>query len=404
MTELANLFDSSFYFYDLDGLDNRLKQIQSHTFDGLKLWYATKANPLSSIIKMIRANGFGIDVASQGELEQALLQGYQGPNILSTGPSKSRKYLKSLLKHKIGTVVCESLNQVKWLNQAAKELKEQNELSALPQVLLRVQLDWQEGQSVLGGNEITPFGVDPSGWHELEKQDYQYLNIKGFHVFQWGNILDVSRLNEIWMSIAEQTLLLAQSLQLKCEVLDLGGGLGIPYTDQEQAIQFADIANCLKMVKEQFQIKEIWMELGRYLVGECGYYLTQVIDRKTVRGKEILVTDGGINHLARPALTDQPFPCFPLGANDEQDLQASASTQEFTVHGPLCTALDRLGTFELPSNLTMGDWIVFSQAGAYGMTEAMPYFLCHNLPAEVILKNKKTQIIRPIETSAKWLL
>lgn len=393
MQELANLFDSSFYFYDLDGLDQRLKEIQSHCFEGLKLWYATKANPLSSIIKIIKANNFGIDVASQGELEQAFLQGYAGPEILSTGPSKSRKYLRSLLKHNIGTVVCESLNQVKWLNQAAQECNQR------PQVLLRIQLEWEEGTSVLGGNQITPFGIDSMGWQQLTPEDYDHLNIVGFHVFQWGNILDVSRLNRIWMNIAEKTLALADQLKFKCEVLDLGGGLGIPYSDQEQPIAFAQIAESLKSVKEKFQIPEIWMELGRYLVGECGYYLTQIIDRKSVRGKEILVTDGGINHLARPALTNQPFPCTVLSKSFEKSDMAS-----FTVHGPLCTALDCLGSFQLPQELDTGDWIVFSQTGAYGMTEAMPYFLCHNLPAEVILKQNKTQIIRPIETSAKWLL
>lgn len=395
---MADFFDSSFYFYDLDELDRRLKEIQSHRYPGLKLWYATKANPLSSIIKIIKANNFGIDVASQGELEQALLQGYEGKNILSTGPSKSRKYLKSLLKHNIQTVVCESLNQVRWLNQAAQELNK------TPDVLLRVQLDWDEGSSVLGGNEITPFGIDPQEWFSLTKEDYSHLNICGFHVFQWGNILEVERLDQIWQKIAAEMQELANKLNVPCDILDLGGGLGIPYTKEEKAIQFKDVAKVLKSVQDKFQIKEIWMELGRYLVGECGYYLTQIIDSKDVRGKRVLVTDGGINHIARPALTNQPFPVHSLKFHNDYEDAKEVSISEFTVHGPLCTALDKLGSFQLPSDIEAGDWLVFYQAGAYGMTEAMPYFLCHNLPAEVILKNERTQIIRPIETSAKWLL
>lgn len=395
---MASFFDSSFYFYDLDELDRRLKEIQSYRYDGLKLWYATKANPLSSIIKIIKENNFGIDVASQGELEQALLQGYKGENILSTGPSKSRKYLKSLLKNDVQTIVCESLNQVLWLNEAAKELNK------TPDVLLRVQLDWEQGSSVLGGNEITPFGIDPQEWFELKKENCSNLNVCGFHVFQWGNILEVERLDQIWHKIAEQMQELAIKLKVPCEVLDLGGGLGIPYTKNETPIPFQAVAQALKKVQEKFKIKEIWMELGRYLVGECGYYLTQIIDSKNVRGKKILVTDGGINHIARPALTNQPFPVHSLKFHNNYEHIEEISISEFTVHGPLCTALDKLGSFHLPSDIEAGDWLVFYQAGAYGMTEAMPYFLCHNLPAEVILKNERTQIIRPIETSAKWLL
>lgn len=391
LTELTSHFDSSFYFYDLDGLGRHLDHIQSQLFPGLKLWYATKANPLSSIVKTILNHGIGIDVASQGELEQALIQGFNPENILSTGPSKSRKYLRSLLKHNVKTVVCESLNQVKWLNQAAKEL------GKTPDVLLRVQLDWKEGASVLGGNEITPFGIDPTQWNELEQSNLEFLNVRGFHVFQWGNILCLDRLKEIWFSISEQMIELGERLNINCDVLDLGGGLGIPYTDDEVALEFKDVAELLKAVQDKFQFKEIWMELGRYLVGEYGYYLTQIIDQKMVRGKEILVTDGGINHLARPALTNQAFPAHIL----EKD---SGDQDDFTVHGPLCTALDKLGSYQFSKQTEIGDWIVFSQAGAYGMTEAMPYFLCHNLPAEVVLKNGKTQIIRPIETSAKWLL
>ena len=139
------------------------------------------------------------------------------------------------------------------------------------------------------------------------------------------------------------------------------------------------------------------MELGRFAVGTCGHYLSQVVDRKSVRGREILVLDGGINHLARPALTEESFPC-------ELFRNSQAKTKEFFVHGPLCTALDRLGSFHLPEDINEGDWLVFSQAGAYGFTEAMPFFLCHNLPAEVVLYNGDIMTPRTVKSSADWLV
>lgn len=391
LNEWAKNFDSSFFYYDLDLLRDHLESMQKDLGPKVKLWYATKANPLSSILKEILGAKIGIDVAAQGELEQALSVGFSPQNILSTGPSKSRKYLRSLLKHKVEIVVCESLNQLYWLNEVSEEL------GIKQKALLRVQLEWNEGQSVLGGNEITPFGIGADDWLSIDVKKLKGVEILGLHVFQWGNILSAERLSSIWNKIAEEMSSLAKKIRIDLKVLDLGGGLGIPYKESSEPLSFELIKKSLPQIATKFSFEQIWMELGRFAVGECGIYCTQIIDLKTVRGRNIAVTDGGINHIARPALTHEPFPCTLLRESDKE-------RSSYTIHGPLCTALDKLGTYELPDDLKIGDWLIFHQAGAYGMTESMPYFLCHNLPAEVVYKNKKTMTIRPVETSARWLL
>lgn len=383
--------DSSFYYYDLDGLEEHLTSLRDNKDPDLKLWYACKANPLSSILKLLRNLEFGLDVASKGELDQVLSSGMLPQNILSTGPSKSRRYLKQLLMADVNVIVLESINQAYWLNSIAENLHKR------PKVLLRVQLEWQEGTSVLGGNEITPFGIEPAEWLKLEKSKISSLDIAGFHVFQWGNILEVDRLKTIWWQIAKECQDLSEKLNLPLDILDLGGGLGIPYTEEEESVCWKEVNKVLTEVKTTFNLKNIWMELGRYAVGECGMYFTQVIDRKSVRGRELLVTDGGINHIARPALTGQPFPC-------ELFRKSKAKTSKFYVHGPLCTGLDKLGDFDLPDDIGPGDWLCFKQAGAYGFTESMPYFLCHNLPAEVVIYKGNMMAPRPIRQSAEWLL
>jgi len=388
---LMDRFDCSFFCYDLDALDQHLKSMQSAIPSGVKLWYATKANPLSEVLKTFRKNGFGIDVSAQGEMNHALNAGFSPENMLSTGPSKSRKYLRSLVENKIGTVVLESPNQALWLNEIALEK------NIRVDVLLRVQLPWKEGKSVLGGDEITAFGMEPDSWIQAEVSSMKGLNIKGFHCFQWGNILDANRLGNIWSTIAEKLVTLSNEMNIKLEVLDLGGGLGLDYEDHESPLHFEDVAKQLKKIKEQFDVPEIWMELGRYAVGNFGVYCTQVIDRKSTRGRELLITDGGINHLVRPAITDQPFPC-------ELYRESQSETNQYYVHGPLCTALDVLGSFDLPSDIQPGDWLVFHKTMAYGFTESMPFFLCHNLPAETIIKDGQLEVMRGIETAASWLV
>jgi diaminopimelate decarboxylase len=389
-----NRLKAPFYFYDLDFLENHLRRLQELSPSWLKLWYATKANPMSAILKLIRNVGLGVDVASQGELDQALRSGVPPKMILSTGPAKSKSYMRSLLENDVCVVVVESLNQAYWLDEVAKSL------NVRPKVLLRVQLSWDADSDILGGSAITPFGIEASEWPKLEAEKISSLDIQGFHVFQWGNILDTSRLEVLWDNIFTTLIPLARDMNFELKVVDLGGGLGIPYKKEEEhrRLDFSEIVELLSKLKKRHKVEsEIWMELGRFAVGECGHYLAQIVDRKKVRGRELLVLEGGINHLCRPALTKSPFPCSLFRPSD-------AALTEFQVHGPLCTALDELGRFQLPSDIQIGDWLAFHQAGAYGFTEAMPFFLCHPLPAEVIIYKGSFMTPRTSKTSADWMI
>jgi len=382
--------DSPFFFYDLDFLNSHLKSIRDLCHEDIRLWYACKANPMSAMLKICRNQGIGIDVASLGELDQALRSGIRPCEMIATGPAKSLAYMQSLLKNEVEYIVLESLNQAYWLNEAAKGL------GVKPKALLRVQLAWDAGSSVLGGNAITPFGLDPKGWQELDFSRLENVEIIGHHVFQWGNILDLNKLKEIWWKIAKTVKEMSKQLNTPFEILDLGGGLGIPYEMDGDSLEFEQVANVLHQLKDEFGLAQVWMELGRYAVGESGLYFSKVIDRKSVRGSDLLVLEGGINHIARPALTQQPFPATLFR-------QSSARPKTFATHGPLCTSLDYLGSFELPEDIIPGDWLVFAKTGAYGLTEAMPFFLCHNLPAEVIIYNGQVMIPRTSKTSADWM-
>lgn len=392
--QLQNVIErlnAPFFFYDLDKLKLHLEQINSTLHPDVKLWYACKANPMSAILKVLRNLGFGIDVASKGELFQVLNAGIKAKHILATGPGKSKEYLRHLLSNGVHTIVLESINQALWLEEVSKEL------NIKVDALLRIQLDWPSGKSVLGGNEVTPFGIGTDDWPELQPNDFSFVQFRGFHVFQWGNILDLEQLEMIWDQSLSEVKDLSHKLGIACEIMDLGGGLGIPYDLSSKGINFSDVHDILDKLKNKYNLKNIWMELGRYTVGECGYYFTKVLDKKTVRGKNVIVTEGGMNHIARKALTGQSFPCSLFRKSD-------SALESFQVHGPLCTAMDHLGTFELQSDIQIGDWLVFHKAGAYGFTESMPYFLCHQLAGEVIIYNNDVMIPRPPRESFDWMI
>jgi diaminopimelate decarboxylase len=386
---ITQQLDTPFFVYDLDKLNAHLARLVAQT--DVKLWYAVKANPLSKIIQSLDTTGFNFDVASKGELEQVLAQGISSKRVLNTGPAKSPKQIKHFIERGVRVFVAESLNQVCWLNQQAHLQNTQL------QVLLRVQLRWPQGEkNPLGGDSLTPFGLGCDEWRGLNISDYPALKLDGLHIFQWGNMLSTEKLSELWSHMIAPLQQLANDLSISLKILDLGGGLGISYTQSDIALNWDELINALTKIKQNAGVEELWMELGRYAVGECGHYANPVIDRKKNYTQEQVILSGGINHLLRPAVTSQDFPVALL-----RDSNAPAQTMK--LYGPLCTALDCLGEHVLPSDLNEQDWLVFSQCGAYGFTESMPYFLCHELAGEYILEQGKLSCVRAAEDARYYL-
>ena len=380
--------DVPFFAYDLDQLASHIRGLQQ---EDITLWYAVKANPLSAVVKTLADNGMRFDVASRGELDQVLAQGVSPADILNTGPAKSAAQLAHFLEAGVTTFVAESIEQLAQLNREAakRELR--------PRVLLRVQLRWpDDAHNPLGGNALTPFGLGPDDWAPLKISDYPALDFQGLHIFQWGNILSVERLAALWRTMLTPLAELAARLGMPLNILDLGGGLGIPYADGEPALDWGEVHDVLRAIKQEAGVDQLWLELGRYAVGDCGVYLAPVVDRKTSYGEELLVLEGGINHLLRPAITDQPFPARLVRSS-------KAKPMTFQVHGPLCTGMDQLGRFALPGDIGVGDWLQFGQCGAYGFTESMAFFLCHAIAAEVVVEQGEVRVVREAQP-ADWYL
>ena len=387
--QVSTHLDTPFFIYDLDKLTAHLNQLTAQT--DVKLWYAVKANPLSRIIQCLDSAGFNFDVASKGELEQVLTQGIDSERVLNTGPAKSPKQISHFIARGVRTFVAESVNQVRWLNEQATKANCQL------QVLLRVQLRWPDSEkNPLGGDSLTPFGLGCDEWQALTVSDYPALSFDGLHIFQWGNMLSTDKLAELWRAMIAPLQQLASSININLNILDLGGGLGIPYTQDANRLDWSALIETLAAIKADAGVKELWMELGRYAVGECGHYATPVVERKENYNQQQVILSGGINHLLRPAVTSQDFPTALLR-------ESTAEPAAMTLYGPLCTALDCLGEHQLASDLNEQDWLVFSQCGAYGFTESMPYFLCHELAAEYILEQGNIECIRSAEDANYYL-
>jgi diaminopimelate decarboxylase len=391
--------EQGYFVYQLDALKAHLATLQQQ--DVIKLWFAVKANPLSKVIQTLDSEGFNFDVASSGELTQVLSQGIDPKRVLNTGPAKSKKQLASFVEQGVRTFVVESLNQLKWLNEVVQEQELSISEVEKPKILLRVQLQWHEGEkNPLGGNSLTPFGLSVSEWQNIHVDSYPALDLCGLHIFQWGNMLSNEKMFSLWSQMITPLTDLAKSIGMTLEVLDLGGGLGIDYLGEGQALSWSRVIEDLAIIKEKAGVKELWLELGRFAVAEYGYYVVPVVDRKINYNQEQLVLAAGINHLLRPAITDQPFPVQIIreGFIAEED-----SMQAFDLHGPLCTSMDKLGHLQLPKDTAVGEQLVFGYCGAYGFTESMPFFLCHELAAEYVYQNGTLTQVRAAQPASSYL-
>jgi diaminopimelate decarboxylase len=235
-----------------------------------------------------------------------------------------------------------------------------------------------EGNRIIGGSGPSAFGVDEEDVPALLSRaaGLHHVRIRGLHVFAASNQRDAAKLLAIHGAVLALAKRLSETEGLTFEQIDLGGGLGIPYAPDETPLDLKALGQGLSelLAKHPWFQGELILEPGRFLAGPCGTYLTRVVRIKVSRGTRFAILEGGINHLIRPLLTGQAFPVKAVGKGD--------GSLPYTLAGPLCTSLDRLGEVRLPE-LSAGDLLAFGTTGAYGLNEGMTHFLSHPVPPEI---------------------
>ena len=233
------------------------------------------------------------------------------------------------------------------------------------------------------------FGTDAEQVPELLAAIGRYgLAFDGFHVFAGSQNLDAERICQAQRRTVELVVKLAAEAPGPVRHLNIGGGFGIPYFPKDRPLDLAPIgANLARLlddvVRPLLGDAEVVIELGRYLVGEAGVYVTQVVDRKVSRGTTYLVVDGGMHHqLAASGNFGQVIRRnYPVAAGRLGD----GEPEKVTVVGSLCTPLDLLGKEVRLPRTGPGDLVVVFQAGAYGLTASPVRFLSHPEPVEVLV-------------------
>jgi len=372
-----------FYAYDRNLITQRVRHVRQHLPSDVKLHYSVKANPMPALVQHMASMVDGLDVASDGELRCALDTTIPASQICFAGPGKTDTELHQALA--AGAIIhLESSGELLRLNRLALAS------GFTPQMLVRVNPDFEiKSSGMKMGGGAKPFGIDtelvPQVLKDIQTMGLDFL---GFHIFSGSQNLNPVAIAQAHASSIELAQHLAELAGMPVRMLNIGAGFGIPYFPGERALDIAPLGvqldAALTSWRRQFPDARLALEMGRYLVGEAGIYVTRIVDKKVSRGQTFLVTDGGMHHhLAASGNFGQVIrKNYPVAIGNKMQ---EVEREVVSVVGPLCTPLDILASDMELAHADIGDLVVVFQSGAYGLSASPTGFLGHSIPKEVLV-------------------
>lgn len=402
--ELAERFGTPLYVYDLGVIDRQVAALRAALPAGFELAYAVKANPALAIVAHLGRLGLGADVASGGELETVRRAGIEASRVVFTGPGKRDAELARAVEVGVRAITVESPGELERLERLAAAAGRRVPILLRSAVSDAARL---ERVRLVGDDGAGKFGMDLDDLRSSARAAVRspHLELLGVHAFGASNVLDASAVAAHVGATIDLAVELARGVGFPLRLVDVGGGLGIPYEPHEESLDLVGLAARLRMIAARLRDDPVTRETrvlfepGRFLVGPAGAYLARVVDRKSVNGTAVVVLDGGVHHVLRPALVGQEHRVRLVAGRGE-----SGSKQwPVTVAGPLCSGLDVLASAAVMVVPEPGDLVAVLDVGAYGFTESMPFFLSHPIPAEVAVLDGRAECIRPRVEPEVWL-
>jgi len=379
----ARIGQTPFYAVDRQLLRQRVADLRAVLPTQIRLHYAMKANPMPALVGLMAGLVDGIDVASGGELKVALDAGADPAEISFAGPGKRDPELRQAVASRV-LVNVESKRELAVLGAASREL------GVPARVAVRVNPDFElKGSGMKMGGGAKQFGIDVEQLPEVfARIADEGLHFEGFHLYAGSQNLRAESICEAQVKSYELALRLAEHAPGPVTFLNLGGGFGIPYFPGEKRLNLAPIGDNLAALVARaatdMPLAGLVIELGRYLVGEAGIYVSRIVDRKMSCGQVFLVTDGGLHHhLAASGNFGQVVrKNYPVTIGNKAD---STVREVASVVGPLCTPLDLLADRMMLPVAEVGDLAVVFQSGAYGASASPQAFLGHPNCVEVLV-------------------
>lgn len=384
--EIAEKAGTPLYIYSHNTFLRHLNAY-SDAFDGHPntICYALKANSNGAVLRLLAKNGCGADVVSGGELHLALKARIPANKIVYAGVGKTEEEIIYALKSRILMFNIESSDEMKAIDRIAGRLK------VKAPIALRVNpdIDPKTHPYISTGLKESKFGIpiESAIEHYRLAKGLPNLEILGIHKHIGSQITTV----QPFVDALKKIILLAKTLRsngIEIKNLDIGGGLGIPYNDEEPPLPGELSKAILPLLKDNDF--NLILEPGRSIAGNAGIFVTKVLYLKKNPKKEFVIVDGGMNDLLRPSLYNVFHNVLPLRKNSRKKVLAD-------IVGPICESGDFLAKEREINQVSQGDLLAVMSSGAYGFSMSSNY---NSRPrvAEVLVKGKEFFIVRDRET------
>lgn len=376
--------DTPLFVYDMGIIERQVSDWRDAMPPMLSLHYAVKANPFPPLLQRMAALMDGFDVASGGELGRALEAGMDAAHVSFAGPGKRDDELTAAIDAGV-TLNLESEGEAR----RAVAIAERR--GRTPKLAVRVNPDFDlKGSGMRMGGGAKPFGVDADRAAALARWLIDAgADWRGWHIFAGSQALDANALIEAQAATVALAARLSGEVGVTPPLVNLGGGFGIPHFPGDERLDIRPIGQALAQVLEGradiLSGSAFAMELGRWLVGEAGVYLTRVVDVKVSQGETFVVVDGGLHHQLAASgnfgtVVRRNYPIAVANRFGE-----AAADQAVTVAGCLCTPMDKLGDKVALPPIKEGDLVALFLAGAYGASASPAAFLGHPNPLELLI-------------------
>ena len=399
--ELAKTYGTPLFVYDLALIRERARAF-INTFEEqnvkAQVAYASKAFSSVAMYQVMKQENLSLDVVSAGELFTAIKAGYPVDRIHFHGNNKSKEELLLALEHKIGCIVVDNFYEIELLKSLTAKLDQK------VNILLRVTpgVEAHTHDYITTGQQDSKFGFDLlNGQADRAFQEvYQdeYIQLLGLHCHIGSQIFETIGFKVAAEKLIKKMIEWNEDFQYECTVLNLGGGFGIKYTEEDTPLApSVYVKEMIIVVKDlvsntSFPMPEIWIEPGRSLVGDAGTSLYTIGSEKEIPDvRNYLSVDGGMSDNIRPALYGALYDAAIANKMDEK------AEKEYTIAGKCCESGDKLiEQINLPI-AEPGDTLAVFCTGAYGYSMASNYNRLVR-PAVVFVENEKHQLAIRRET------
>jgi diaminopimelate decarboxylase len=371
------------FVYSSTMIRNRIAALRQAMPRNLAIHYAVKANPFQPILQLLNELVDGFDIASGGELELVKAAGIDPALVSFAGPGKRDSELEAAIAAGV-TLNLESEGE------AERALTIAGRLGVIPRLAIRVNPEFDlKGSGMKMGGGAKPFGIDAERVPALARRIIEAgADWRGFHIFAGSQALDAQSIAEAQAQTLELAAQLADASGARLPHCNLGGGFGIPYFPGDQALDIQEVGARLGERFNNLPLEladtKFCIELGRYLVGEAGIYLTRVVDRKVSHGEIFLIVDGGLHHQLAASgnfgtVVRRNYPSAIASRF------AAPIEEEASIVGCLCTPLDILANKGGFPKADVGHIAAIFCAGAYGASASPAAFLGQGPAREMLL-------------------